>query len=77
MILLNYSSNSWRTLEILLIDYEIVLMLSWYANLLHHLMFLQTKQQDLQQMIQIFKVPVVTLSRQDKSKLLQQLKSDF
>ena len=28
-------------------------------------------------MIQIFKVPVVTLSRQDKSKLLQQLKSDF
>ena len=69
LVLLKYVSNFWRTLEMLIINCEInvILTLNSVAN------------QDATVAITDGKlyVPVVTLSTQDNVKLLDQLKSGF
>ena len=60
MVPLKYLSNFWRTLEMLLINCEVTVILTWS-------LITDTK----------LYVPVVTLSTQGYSKLLQQLKSSF
>ena len=71
---LKYLSNFWRTLEMLLINCEINLILTWSKDCLISSTTGATK----------FKitdtkpyVPVVTLSVQNNSKILKQLKSGF
>ena len=71
---LKYLSNFWRSLEIPLINCEINLILTWSSNCIISegnrvttSAITDTK----------FYVPVVTLSTQNKEKLLQQLKSEF
>ena len=74
MIPLKYLSNFWRNLQIPLINCEVNLILPWSAicvitNSTSAGLFEITDTKSY--------VPVVTLSAQDNSKLLQQLKSDF
>ena len=75
MVPLKYLSNFWRTLEIYLTNCEINLILTWSENCFST----NTDNQNATFGIKDTKldVPVVTLSTQDNSKLLQQLKSDF
>ena len=74
MVPLKHLSNFWRTLEMLLINCEVNLILTWSSTCVI------TNSAG----VGIFKitdtklyVPSVTLSTQDNSKLLQQLKSGF
>ena len=74
MIPLKYLSNFWRTLEMPLINCEINLILTWSSTCLitesngaGTFAITDTK----------LYVPVVTLSTQENTKFLQQLKSDF
>ena len=74
MVLLKYVSNFWRTLEIPLINCEVNLILTWSSTCVitnstgaGRFAITDTK----------LYVPVITLSIQDNSKLLQQLKSGF
>ena len=75
---LKYLRNFWRTLEMLLINCEINLILNWYARC-----FIIDAPIDGQEPAtftitdtKLFD-PVVTLSTQDNAKLLEQLKSGF
>ena len=77
MVPLKYLSNFWRTLEMLLINCEIELILTWSRNSV----IIST---DINNQIPTFTItetnlyiPVVTLSTQDNAKLLPQLKSGF
>ena len=77
MIPLKYLSNVWRTLEMPFINCEIELILTWSRNSV----IIST---DINDQIPTFTiteknlyVPVVTLSAQDNSKLLPQLKPGF
>ena len=77
MVPLKYLSNFWRTLEMPLINCEIELILTWprncviiSTNISDHIPTLTISETNLY-------VPVVTLSSQDNSKLLQQLKNGF
>ena len=74
---LKYLSNFWRTLEIPLINCEINLMLTWSRNCV----IVSTNVANQNATFEItdtkLYVPVVTLSTQDNSKLLQQLKLGF
>ena len=72
MVPLKYLSNFWRILEMLLINCEVNLILTWSAtcvitdsNGAGTFAITDTK----------LYVPVVTLSTQENAKLLQQLKS--
>ena len=74
MVPLKYLSNFWRTLEMSLINCEVHLILAWSSTCIitnstciGTFAITDTK---------LF-VPVVALSTQDNSKLLQQLKSGF
>ena len=74
MVPLKYLSNFWRTLEMLLINCEINLILTWSStcvitnsNGAGTFAIIDTK----------LYVPVVTLSTQENTKFLQQLKSGF
>ena len=74
MVPLKYLSNFWRTLEMPLINYEVDLILTWSStcvvadsNGAGRFAITNTK----------LYVPVVTLSTQENTKLLQQLKSGF
>ena len=74
MVPLKYLSNFWRTLEIPLINCEVNLILTWSSTCVitnstgaGRFTITDTKSY----------VPVITLSTQDNSKLLQQLKSCF
>ena len=74
MIPLKYLSNFWRTLEMPLINCEINLILTWSSTCLitesngaGTFAITDTK----------LYIPVVTLSTQENTKFLQQLKSDF
>ena len=74
MVLLKYLSNFWRTLEIPLINCEVNLILTWSStcvitnsNGAGTFAITDTK----------LYVPVVTLSTQENTKFLQQLKSGF
>ena len=72
MVPLKYLSNFWRTLEILLINCEIELILTWsescvivYTNVNNQIPTFIITETNLY-------VPVVTLSTQDNAKLLPQ-----
>ena len=77
MVLLKYLSNFWRTLEILLINCEVNLILTWSENCF--IVYNNDENQGATFEIPGTKlyVPVVTLSTQDDPKLLTQLKSGF
>ena len=77
MVPLKYLSNFWITLEMPLINCEIELILDWsenctiiYTNIANQVPTFTTTETNLY-------VPVVTLSTQDNSKLLPQLKNGF
>ena len=74
MIPLKYLSNFWRNLEIPLINCEVNLILPWSATCV---ITNSTSAGTFEITDTKSYVPVVTLSTQDNSKLLQQLKSDF
>ena len=74
MVPIKYLSNFWRTLEIPLINCEVNLILTWSStcaitNSVGVRTFPITDTR--------LYVPVVTLSTQENTKLLQQLKSGF
>ena len=75
MVPLKYLSNFWRTLEMPLINCEIKLILDWSANCV----IISTSNANQVSTFSITEtnlyVPVVTLSTQDNSKLLPQLKN--
>ena len=77
MVPLKYLSNFWRTLEMPLINCEVELILNWSANCV----IIYTNVNNQVPTFTITEtnlyVPVVTLSTQDNSKLLPQLKSCF
>ena len=77
MVPLKYLSNFWRTLEMPLINCEINLILTWSTNCV--IVSTNVAHQNVTFEITDTKLylPVVTLSTQNNSKLLQQLKSGF
>ena len=77
MVPLKYLSNFWRTLEIPLINREVNLILTWSSACV--IVSTNTANQVAKIVITDTKlyVPVVTLSTQENTKLLQQLKSGF
>ena len=77
MVPLKYLSNFWRTLEMPLINCEVNLILTWSSTCV----LIATSNPN---QVATFKIddaklyiPVVTLSTQENTKLLQRLKSDF
>ena len=77
MVTLKYLSNFWRTLEMRLINCKISLQLKWYKDCI--LVAGVAANQELKFEITDTKlhVPVITLSTQDKVKLLKKLQSGF
>ena len=77
MVPLKYLSNFWRTLEMALINCEVNLILTWSSSCV--LIATGTQNQNATFAITDtkFYVPVVTLSTQENTKFLQQLKSGF
>ena len=77
MVPLSYLSAFWRSLELILINCEVNLILTWSTN--YVIVSTNVANQNAAFAITDTKlyVPVVTLSTQDNSKLLQQLKSGF
>ena len=77
MVPLKYLSNFWRTLEMLLINFEINLILTLSTDCV--IVVSNVANQNATFVITDTKlyIPVVTLSAQDNAKLLQQLKPDF
>ena len=75
MVPLKYLSNFWRTLEMPLINCEVILILTWSSNCV----LIATNNQNQAATFEItdtkLYVPVVTLSTQENIKFLQQLKS--
>ena len=77
MVPLKYLSNFWRTLEMPLINYEVNLILTWSSTCV--IVSTNNANQNVTFAITDTKLyfPVVTLSTQENTKLLQQLKSGF
>ena len=77
MVSLKYLSNFWRTLEMPLINCEVNLILTWSSTCV--LISTNIPNQNATFAITDTKlyVPVVTLSTQENTKFLQQLKSGF
>ena len=77
MVPIKYLSNFWRTLEMLLINSEVNLILTWSENCV--IISINVANQNATFAITDTKlyVPVITLSHQDNAKLLEQLKSGF
>ena len=77
MVPLKYLSNFWRTLEMPLINCEVNLILTWSSTCV----LVATNEQNQVATFAItdteLYVPVVTLSTQENTKFLQQLKSGF
>ena len=77
MVPLKYLSSFWRTLEIPLINCEVDLILTWSTNCF----VVSTNVANQNAMLSITEtrlyVPIVTLSTQDNTRLLTQLKSDI
>ena len=71
---LKYLSNFWRTLEMPLINCEVILILTWSPTCVISSATGETKFKITETKLY---VPVVTLSTQGNAKLLQQLKSGF
>ena len=74
IVSLKYLSNFWRTLEMLLINCEVNLILTWSSTCV---ITDSTDAGRFEITDTKLYVPVVTLSTQENSKLLQQLKSGF
>ena len=74
MVPLKYLSSFWRTLEMPLINCEVNLILTWSSTCV---ITNSTGAGTFEITDAKLYVPVVTLSTQDNSKLLQQLKSGF
>ena len=68
MVPLKYLSNFWKTLEMPLINCEVKLILTWSAGCI--ITYTDVTETNLY-------IPVVTLSTQDNTKLLTQLKLSF
>ena len=77
MVQLKYLSNFWRTLEMSLINCEINLILTWSANCVVIYNNVANQSHTFETPETKLYVPAVTLSTQDDSKLLPQLKSCF
>ena len=77
MVPLKYLSNSWRTSEMPLINCEVNLILTWSSICV--LISTNVQNQNATFAITDTKlyVPIVTLSTQENTKFLQQLKSGF
>ena len=77
MVPLKYLSNIWRTLEMPLINCEVNLILTWSSTCV--LISTNVQNQNATFAINDTKlyVPIVTLSTQENTKFLQQLKSGF
>ena len=74
MVPLKYSSNFWRTLEMLLINSEVNLVLTWSSTCV---ITNSTGAGTFEITDTKLYIPVVTLSTKENAKLLQQLKSGF
>ena len=74
MVLLKYLTNFWRTLEMPLINCEVNLILTWSSTCV---ITNSTGAGTFETTDTKLYVPVETLSTQDNSKLLKQLKSGF
>ena len=77
MVPLKYLSNFWRTLEMPLINCEINLILTWSSNCALIATAFQNQAATFEITDTKLYVPVVTLSKQENTKFLQQLKSGF
>ena len=77
MVPLKYFFNFWRTLEMPLINCEVNLILTWSANCVLIATAIQNQAATFEITDTKLYVPVVTLSTQENSKFLQQLKSGF
>ena len=77
MIPLKYLSNSWRTLQMPLINCEVELILTWSANCVIIYTDVANQVATFTKTEKNLYVPVVTLSTQNNAKLLPQLKSGF
>ena len=73
-VLLKYLSNFWRSLEIPLINYEVELSFSWHPNCV--LCTLAGPSAFTITDTKLY-VPIVTLSREDNSELLELLSKGF
>ena len=74
MVPLKYLSNFWRTPEIPLINWEVNLILAWSSTCV---ITISTGAGTFEITDTKLYFPVVTLSTQDNSKLLQQLNSEI
>ena len=77
MVPLKYLSNFWRTLEMPLINCEVNLMLTWSSACVIASVILANQAATFAITDTKLYVPVVTLSTQENTKFLQQLKSGF
>ena len=77
IVSLSYLSVFWRSLDSLLINCEVNLILTWSANCVIVSTNVANKNATFAVTDTKIYVPVVTLSIQDNAKLLQQLKSGF
>ena len=77
MVPLKYLSNFWRTLEMPLINCEVNLILTWSSTCVLIPTGVQNQKATFATTDTKIYVPVVTLSTQENTKFLQQLKSGF
>ena len=77
MVPLKYLSNFWRTLEMPLINCEVSLILTWSSSCVLISTAIQNQNATFAKPDTKLYVPVVTLSAQENTKFLQQLKSGF
>ena len=77
MVPLKYLINFWRTLEMPLINCKVELILNWSANCVIIYTNVANQVPTFTRTESNLYVPVVTLSTQDNSKLLPQLKNGF
>ena len=77
MVPLKYLSNFWRNLEMPLINCEVNLILTWSSSCVLIATAIQNQNATFAITDTKLYVPVVTLSTQENTKFLQQLKSGF
>ena len=77
MVPLKYLSNFWRTLEMPLINCEVNLILAWSSTCVLIASDIQAQNATFEITDTKLYVPVVTLTTQESTKFLQQLKSGF
>ena len=77
MVPLKYLSNFWRTLEMPLIKCEVNLILTWLSRCVVIATAVQKQAAIFEITDTKLYVPVITLSTQENTKFLQQLKSGF